>query len=165
VADRVIGSAGFAQHITGQLFFLRVVQSSEPGSGRQSNRFSRFCKTHHGPAVLSPCSPVLGARKWRTEKSVQPVLQNASRVSCSFSAWSSRRSQEKADKVVDGRRTSGGTTARRQTRSPEQASSAAKRLSPSPVSLSLIVASGQSHLAKGRIAAFCHLSRRRLYTR
>jgi len=47
---------------TGQLFFLRVVQSSEPGSGGQSNRFSRFCTTHHGSAVLSPCGPVLGAR-------------------------------------------------------------------------------------------------------
>jgi len=52
---------------TGQLFFLRVVESSEPGSGGQSNRFSRFCTTHHGSAVLSPCSPGLGARKWRTE--------------------------------------------------------------------------------------------------
>ena len=74
VADRVIGSAGFAKRITGQLFFLRVVQSSEPGEGRQGGRRSSDVGRYYCKAT----NPVTGASVVSREASLSVAGQSLS---------------------------------------------------------------------------------------
>jgi len=74
VVDKAVGSAVFAQYTTGQLFFLRVVQSSEPGVGRQGGRRSSDVGRYYCKAT----NPVTGASVVSREASLSVAGQSLS---------------------------------------------------------------------------------------